>query len=76
VAYYPDWFIISNKENINFISLISFIPKWAIKRTVGNHFTYETGIGIGYIKYLEKYPPNSKLPDVGVDLHLRIGYTF
>ena len=47
-TYHPDWFVISNEDNINFISDISIVPTWGIRRNVGNHFTYETGIGIGY----------------------------
>ena len=73
VAYNPDWFYISNKENINVISTVAFIPKWGIKRTVGNHFTYEAGIGLGGFIVLNDYEPERK---IALDLHLRIGYTF
>jgi hypothetical protein len=27
------------------VNQISIIPTWGIKRNIGNHFTYETGIG-------------------------------
>lgn len=73
VAYNPDWFYISSKENINVISTVAFIPKWGIKRTVGNHFTYEAGIGLGGFIVLNDYEPERK---IALDLHLRIGYTF
>ena len=73
-TYNPDWFTISNIENINVISSIAFIPKWGIKRTYGKWFTFETGVGIGYIESLDsKYEFFS---NVGVDLHVRLGYTF
>lgn len=73
-SYHPDWFVISNKENIHVIPQISIIPKWGIKRTIGNHFTYETGIGIGYRKYLTTLYTDKDA--VALDLHLKVGYTF
>lgn len=73
-TYNPDWFSLSNSDNIKVISSIAIIPKWGIKRTYGKSFTFETGIGVGYIKSLN--PNYDLLSDVGVDLHLRIGYTF
>lgn len=73
-TYNPDWFMIPEKKNVDFISSVSVIPKWAIKRTYGNHFTFETGAGIGYIFYTEDYGDING--DIGIDLHLRIGYTF
>jgi hypothetical protein len=73
-TYNPDWFMIPEKKNLNFISSISVIPKWAIKRTYGNHFTFETGVGVGYIFYTEDYGDIDG--EVGLDLHLRVGYTF
>ncbi|WP_284651511.1 hypothetical protein [Flavobacterium terrisoli] len=73
IVYNPDWFIISNEDNVKVISTLAFVPKWGIKRTVGNHFTYEAGIGIGGFLVLNDYETDS---NVAVDLHLRIGYTF
>ncbi|WP_395062655.1 hypothetical protein [Flavobacterium sp.] len=70
IHYFPG----VNSTKFNVISQISFIPKWGIKRTLGDHFTYEAGIGLGYVKYLDKnYSSNKNL--IG-DLHLRLGYTF
>ena len=77
ISYHPNWFTISNEEDIKVTPQISFIPKWGIKRTIGNHFTYEAGIGIGY-QYIfyksEGYSENEG--SLTADLHLRIGYTF
>lgn len=76
-SYHPDWFVISNTDNVNVISDISIIPTWGIRRNVGKHFTYETGIGIGYRYYFAKsagYLENEGEADV--NLHLRIGYRF
>jgi len=76
-TYHPDWFVIANEDNINFISDISIIPTWGIRRNIGNHFNYETGLGIGYIHYFEK-DNIILLYESGftVNLHLRIGYRF
>lgn len=76
-TYHPDWFVISNEDNINFISDISIIPTWGIRRNIGNHFNFETGFGVGYIHYFKE--DNVYLLDengVAVNLHLRIGYQF
>ena len=76
-SYHPNWFVISNHDNISVISDISIIPTWGIKRNIGRHFTYETGIGIGYQYTFAKqagYLKNES--DVTLNLHLRIGYRF
>lgn len=76
-SYHPDWFTISNYDNIRVVSDISIIPTWGIRRNIGNHFTYETGIGLGYTYYFAKdagYPENKG--EVDLNLHLRIGYRF
>lgn len=76
ISYHPDWFVISNNEYVNVVNQIDFIPKWAIKRTIGQHFTYElgAGLGYGYIFYDSEYLEDEG--EVALDLHLRIGYTF
>lgn len=76
-SYHPDWFVISNTENISAISDISIIPTWGIRRNIGKHFTYETGIGIGYRYVFAKqagYRENES--EATANLHLRIGYRF
>jgi hypothetical protein len=76
-SYHPDWFVISNTENVSVISDISIIPTWGIRRNVGKHFTYETGIGIGYRYIFAKqagFLENES--EAALNLHLRIGYRF
>ena len=76
-TYHPDWFVITNERNLDFITDIAIVPTWGIRRNIGNHFTYEAGIGIGYLHYFKK--DNVVLinePDVAVNLHLRAGYRF
>lgn len=73
--YLPNLFTIDNLDyDVEVAEAISFIPKWGIKRTYGKHFTFETGIGVGYIRYLNNQVINKN--EIGVDLHLRFGYTF
>lgn len=75
--FLPNWFTISNYENIEIVNQVSIIPTWGIKRNLGNHFNYEAGIGIGYIHYFAKSA--GYLEDFGEttgNLHLRIGYRF
>lgn len=70
--YHPDWFVISNSDNAQVANQISIIPKWGIRRNIGNsNFNYEVGIGIGYKFYLDE-----NFSETTADLHLRIGYTF
>ena len=76
-SYNPDWFVISNYDNLRVVNQVSVIPTWGIKRNIGNHFTYETGFGIGYRYYFAKsagYAENEG--ETAVNLHLRIGYRF
>jgi len=76
-SYHPDWFLISNVDNLRIVSDLSIVPTWGIRRNIGNHFNYEAGLGIGYVHYFAKnagYSENDS--EVAVNLHLRIGYRF
>lgn len=73
VSFNPDWFVISNSDGAYVPNQINIIPKWGIKRTVGEHFTYEAGIGFGYHDNLDRTGEDEHL---ALDLHLRLGYTF
>ncbi len=76
-SYNPNWFVISNYDNIEVVNQVALIPTWGIKRNIGSHFTYETGIGLGYRYYFAKSAGYSKNEgEVAVNLHLRIGYRF
>lgn len=78
--YYPGLLITAqNRNKVAYTQQISFIPYWAIKRTFKRHFTYEAGVGLGYLHNLSvkgrgynNFDKNSLL----IHLHLRIGYTF
>jgi hypothetical protein len=76
-SYHPDWFVISNTDNVSVISDISIIPTWGIRRNIGKHFTYETGFGIGYrYTFAKQAGFLDNKSEVDVNLHLRIGYRF
>lgn len=74
-SFHPDWFVISNYDNVKVLNQITFIPTWGIRRCLGKHFTYETGIGIGY-----RYVFDDNLGyergggEAALNLHLRIGF--
>ena len=76
-TYHPDLVVNSIADNLNFISDISIIPTWGIRRNVGKHLIYETGIGIGYVYYFEEENVFfSEKSGLALNLHLRIGYRF
>jgi hypothetical protein len=76
-SYHPDWFVISNTDNVSVISDISIIPTWGIRRNIGKHFTYETGFGIGYrYTFAKQAGFLENKSEVDVNLQLRIGYRF
>ena len=75
--YHPNWFTISNYNNVTVRNSIAVIPTWGIRRNIGKHFNYETGVGIGYYHFFDnqvKYNRNNDI--VTLNLHLRIGYRF
>lgn len=78
-SYNPNLFVISNVDNIEVFNQIRIIPKWAIRRTIGKHFTYEVGAGLGYrYAFFDEndylFPPDKG--EVILDLHIQLGYTF
>lgn len=76
-SYHPDWFVISNYDQIQVVSDISFVPTWGIKRNIGQHFNYEAGFGLG-IRYTfaKKAGFLENETDGAANIHLRIGYRF
>jgi hypothetical protein len=86
-SYHPDWFVINLDDYITKTADLSIIPTWGMKRQIGNNFTYETGIGLGYrIVYLKANYTGANFQNTDEFaqnknqytpyLHLRIGYTF
>jgi hypothetical protein len=77
-SYHPDWFVISNYNNVKVVNQISIIPKWGIRRNIAkSNFNYELGIGLGIRHYFFNQNYKSKNNnEAALDLHLRLGYTF
>ena len=77
-SYHPDWFVISQYENFSIISDLSIVPTWGIRRNIGKHFGYETGIGLGYrYTFYSNYTNYRKnVGELWFNLHLRIGYKY
>ena len=76
-SFTPDWFVISNYEDLRVINQLFIIPKWGIRKNIGNHFTFEGGIGFGFRRYFAKsagYANNAN--DTVFELHFRLGYMF
>jgi hypothetical protein len=74
--YLPDWFVISNYDNINVLNQVSVIPSWGMRRNIGRHFNYETGFGFGYRHVFTKSGYRNNTGYGVFDLRLRIGYRF
>jgi hypothetical protein len=57
-------------SNAHALHAFSLIPKWGLKRTIGNHFIFEFAAGIGaYTSEIEMWKPT-----LGLDL--KFGYSF
>ena len=78
--YHPDWFVLNMDSPKKKIADLSIVPTWGIKRQIGTHFTYETGLGLGYrIVYLKQNDPiegNTNRSQYVPYFHLRLGYLF
>lgn len=86
-SYHPDWFVVNLDDKITKTADLAIIPTWGMKRQIGDNFTYETAVGLGYrIVYLKPNYFNGNaqnVDDVSTNrnqyipyLHLRIGYIF
>jgi hypothetical protein len=75
-TFQPDWFIISNQNNVSQQNMISIIPTWGIKRNIGKHFNYEVGGGLGYAYFFKKEGYLSYGSGGIINILLRIGYVF
>lgn len=74
ITYIPDWFVISNYNDTNVVEQISIIPKWGMRRNIGqSNFNYELGVGLGYRAVFYDFKTEN---EAALDLHMRIGYNF
>lgn len=69
--YNPDFFVISNYDNVKVNSHITVVPKWGLRRSIGSNFDFEISTGLGYT-----YDFEVKEGRGYIDLGARIGYHF
>ncbi|ACU03194.1 hypothetical protein [Pedobacter heparinus] len=76
-SYHPDWFVVSNYDNINVISDISIIPSWGIRRNLGKNFNYELGLGLG-VRYIFAKQAGYAENEINLadNISFKIGYKF
>lgn len=76
IQYSPNWFVISNYDNIEVYNTLSIIPTWGFRRNFAEKFNYEFRIGLGYgVSYRDsEYLENEK--GAIMDLGFKIGYDF
>lgn len=75
-SFHPDLFIISNYYE-DIIPDLSIVPTWGIRRPIGRNFTFETGIGIGYLhSFYKSKGYTSDAGELTANIHLRFGYRF
>jgi hypothetical protein len=69
-SYVPNWFSINSLDNIVIVQPHYYvIPKWGLRRTIGNRFSFEFAMGYG--AYLTAGEISGQF---GLDL--RFGYVF
>jgi hypothetical protein len=71
-SVHPSFGIVSDNSEVNGDLLI--LPSWGIRRSIGSHFNYELGLGVGY-EYI--FPKNGVRGhgEFAIGLNLRIGYS-
>ncbi|GGZ43355.1 DUF3575 domain-containing protein [Mesonia mobilis] len=81
VAFTPNSFTIFDNSDydVETINQLSVIPTWGMRRTYWEHFTLETGAGLGYVRSFQSddyYLNPDKEHLVGLKIYFRLGYTF
>lgn len=81
VAFNPNSFTILNNSDrdLEVYNQLRVIPTWGIRRTYWEHFTLETGAGLGYVKNFQNddyylHPDDEHL--IALKIYFRLGYTF
>jgi len=71
--YNPDWFKISNAENISGAHVLRIIPSWGLHRNLGSNFDFDVRLGFGY-----GFASNNTNVASGFlgDISVRFGYIF
>ncbi|AZB32172.1 MULTISPECIES: hypothetical protein [Chryseobacterium] len=73
IRYIPDWFVISNANNVSLSNQVNVIPTYGFRRNFANNFNYEfrAGLGIG-----TAFTTNNNVTEAVFDLSFKIGYDF
>ena len=66
-------------RDLEVFSQLRVIPTWGIRRTYWEHFTLETGAGLGYVRSFQGddyylHPDDEHL--IALKIYFRLGYTF
>ncbi|MCK0206124.1 hypothetical protein [Ornithobacterium rhinotracheale] len=73
VNYTPDWFSISNYDNLRLINKLDIVPTFGIRRNFAQDFNYEFRVGLGYgTTFGEK----NNVSGTVLDLGFKVGYDF
>lgn len=73
MQYMPDWFVISNIDNIKSYNQINFIPTYGFRRNFSNNFNYEFKFGYGFGTLIDSdYKASGRV----IDLSFKVGYVF
>lgn len=76
-TFHPNWFVISNYDNLNIISDFSIIPTYGFRRNINKNFNYEFSFGLGYrYLYLKDAGYINNKSEIAPDFTFRLGYTF
>ncbi len=76
MSYHPD-VVLFNTDNAPVVSDFSIIPTWGIRRSIGELFNFEAGLGAGYTyTFAERAGYSKDKSEMELNMHLRIGYTF
>lgn len=75
-SYHPDFFYISNYDDLITFNTVMVVPTWGIRRNIGEHFTYETAFGLGYGHQFRSAKGYQDIEGLALNIHARIGYKF
>lgn len=77
LTFNPNWFEITNDPYAKkYGNAIQLIPSWGMRRSIGKHFDFELGLGMGYSYNFIVKPNFQDEHDFIAKLHLRFGYYF
>ena len=48
IEYTPNWFVISNHDDVFIYNTLSVLPTWGVRRNFAENFNYEFNAGLGY----------------------------